>query len=148
MAEPTLTPLQLPRILRTELQTPAPDRLIRHYDSPFGEKILNISEAKPEAMVRPHRIADDLGSKTIAGVTRRIAWHQSFSSVPNLAMPCSYKSERDGSPFAPTLTEKQCFGCNRKGGLRHVCAGPGQKERFTLLVGRGLRISLVSRDKS
>jgi len=34
VAEPTLTPLQFPRIVRTELQTPAPDRLIRHDDSP------------------------------------------------------------------------------------------------------------------
>jgi hypothetical protein len=82
VTEPTLTPLQFPRIARTELQTPAPDRLIRHDDSPFGQKILDISEAQAEAMVRPDCIANDLGRKTIAGVTRSIALHGISLSVP------------------------------------------------------------------
>ena len=81
-SEPTLTPLQFPRIVGTELQTPAPDRLIRHDDSPFAEKILDISQAQAEAMVRSDRIANDLGRKTIAIATRPIALHGISLSVP------------------------------------------------------------------
>jgi hypothetical protein len=82
IAEPTLTPLRFLRIVGTKLQTPAPDRPMRHDDSPFGEKILDISEAQAEAMVRPDRVADDLGRKTIARVTRPIALHGVSLSVP------------------------------------------------------------------
>src|SRR5436305_3114705 len=49
--------------------------------SPLGEKILDISEAQAEAMVSPDCIADDLGSKTIAAVTRPIALHRTSLSV-------------------------------------------------------------------
>ena len=90
------TPLRLSGIARTELLTPDPNRFIGDDDSAFGEKILDISEAQAEAMVSPDRIADDLGRKTIAAVTRPIAlsWHQSFSSVPKLTMPRSKLTER------------------------------------------------------
>jgi hypothetical protein len=80
VSEPSLASLQFPSILRTELLAPAPDGLIRHDDSPLGEKILHISEAQTEAMVRPDRIADDLGRETIAGVKRMAALHGSTLS--------------------------------------------------------------------
>jgi hypothetical protein len=63
VAEPSLSSLQFPSIVSTELLTPLSNRLIRHDDSPFGEKILDISEAQAEAMVSPDCIADDLGSE-------------------------------------------------------------------------------------
>jgi hypothetical protein len=72
IAESTLSSLQLPNVARTELLTPLPDRLIGHDNPPLGEKILYISEAQAEAMVRPDRIADDLGRKTITCVTRSL----------------------------------------------------------------------------
>ena len=81
VAQPSLSSLQFPSIVRTELLTPLPDRLIGHDDSPLGEKILDISEAQAEAMVSPDRIADDLGRETIAGVTRPIALHGTSLSV-------------------------------------------------------------------
>ena len=68
VAEPSLSSLQFPSIVRTELLTPLSNRLIGHDDSPLGEKILDISEAQAEAMVSPDRIADDLARETIAGV--------------------------------------------------------------------------------
>jgi len=90
IAESTLPSLQFPSVVRTELLTPPPDRLIGHDNPPLGEKILYISEAQAEAMVRPDRIADDLGRKTITSVTRPIAFHgiKSFSFAPKLTMPC------------------------------------------------------------
>src|SRR5215471_5451446 len=89
IAESTLPSLQFPSVVRTELLTPPPDRLIGHDNTPLGEKILYISEAQAEAMVRPDRIADDLGRKTITSVTRAIAFHgiKSFSFAPKLTMP-------------------------------------------------------------
>ena len=70
IAEATLTPLQLSGIVGTEFLTPQPNRLIRDDDSSFGQKILDISEAQAEAMVKPHGIADDLGRDTMTGITR------------------------------------------------------------------------------
>src|SRR4051812_28741699 len=64
IAEPALSSLQFPSIVRTELLTPLSNRLIGHDDSPLGEKILDISKAQAEAMVSPDRVADDLGRKT------------------------------------------------------------------------------------
>jgi hypothetical protein len=63
IAEATLTPLQFSGIVGTEFLTPQPNRLIRDEDSSFGQKILDISEAQTETMVKPHAIADDLGRK-------------------------------------------------------------------------------------
>ena len=88
VAEPALSLLQFPRLVRTEFLTPLPDRFIGHDDSPLGEKILDISKAQAKAMVSPDRIADDLARETIAGVRRRVAFHDtSFSGFSELTMP-------------------------------------------------------------
>jgi hypothetical protein len=59
IAQAALAPLQFSSIVRTELLTPVPNRFIRDDDSPFGEKILDISGAQAETMVTPDGIADD-----------------------------------------------------------------------------------------
>jgi hypothetical protein len=89
VAQSSLSSLQFASIVRTELLTPLPDRLIGHDDSALGEEILDISEAQAEAMVSPNCIADDLGRETKAGVTRAIAFHGTSVSgfVANLTMP-------------------------------------------------------------
>ena len=89
VAQSSLASLQFPSIVRTEFLTPLSDRLIRHNDSALGHKIFDISEAQAEAMVSQDRITDDLGRKSIAGVTRRMALHAtSFSGfVLELTMP-------------------------------------------------------------
>ena len=89
VAQPSLASLQFPSIVRTEFLTPLSNRLIRDNDSALGEKIFDISKAQAEAMVNPDRITDDLGRETIAGVTRRMAFHTiSFSVfVLELTMP-------------------------------------------------------------
>ena len=42
---------------------------------PLDEKIFDIPETQAEAMISPHRIADDLGRETIAGVTKAVTLH-------------------------------------------------------------------------
>src|SRR5215467_4356258 len=64
VAMPETAPFQQDRIFghyATEFLTPQPNRLIRDDDSSFGQKILDISKAQAEAMVKPPAIADDLG---------------------------------------------------------------------------------------
>jgi hypothetical protein len=83
VAQPSLASAQFASIGGTEFLRPLPDRLIGHDDPPLGEKILDLSEAQAEAMVSPDRLADDLGRKPIAPVTRsRTSGHQSCSFVP------------------------------------------------------------------
>jgi hypothetical protein len=53
IAGAALTPLQFSGIVRRELLTPQANRFVRADDPPFGEKILYISEAQAETMVRP-----------------------------------------------------------------------------------------------
>jgi hypothetical protein len=60
VAQPSLSSLQSPHIVRTEFLTPLSDRLIGHDDSSLGQKILDVSETQAEAMVSPDRITDDL----------------------------------------------------------------------------------------
>jgi hypothetical protein len=68
VAEPSLSSLQSPSIVRTEFLTPLSHRLIGHEDSALGQTILDIPEAQAEAMISPDRIANDLGRKTMAGM--------------------------------------------------------------------------------
>ena len=70
VAQPSLSSLQFPSIVRTELLTPLPDRLIGHDDSALGKKILDISEAQAEAMVSPDRIAKILSRNNITPTPR------------------------------------------------------------------------------
>jgi hypothetical protein len=84
VAEPSLSSLQFPSIVSTELLTPLSNRLIRHDDSPLGEKILDISEAQAKAMGSPDCIADDRQENdSRSNETDRSSWHQSFSFMPS-----------------------------------------------------------------
>jgi hypothetical protein len=60
IAQPSLSSLQSPGIVETELLTPLPDGFIGYDDAALGEKIFDIPETQAEAMISPHRIADDL----------------------------------------------------------------------------------------
>src|SRR5271155_2114254 len=75
VAQPSLSSLQSPSIVETELLTPLTDRFIGYDDAALGEKLFDIPETQAEAMISPHRIADDLGREPIAGVTRAITLH-------------------------------------------------------------------------
>src|ERR1019366_6181062 len=81
IAKATLTPLQFSGIVRTELPTPDSNRFIRDDDSPFHEKILDISEAQAETMVNPDCIADDFWRETMAVIARPVVLHRTSVSV-------------------------------------------------------------------
>ena len=81
IAEPALTPLQFSGIVRTELLTPDSDCFIRDDDSPFGEKILDVSETQAETMVNPDGIADDFWRETMTLIARPAALHETSVSV-------------------------------------------------------------------
>jgi hypothetical protein len=89
VAQPSLSSLQSPSIVETELLTPLTDRFIGYDDAALGEKLFDIPETQAEAMISPHRIADDLGREPIAGVTRAITLHGTSVSgfVRKLTMP-------------------------------------------------------------
>jgi hypothetical protein len=89
VAQPSLSSLQSPSIDETELLTPLPNRFIGYDDAALGEKIFDIPETQAEAMISPHRIADDLGREPIAGVTKAITLHGTSVSgfVRKLTMP-------------------------------------------------------------
>ncbi len=60
----------------------ARSKISRAGHNALGKKILSIPEALAEAIVSPDCIADDLGRETIAGVTKRTAFHSiSFSGM-------------------------------------------------------------------
>ncbi len=49
-------------------QTPQADCLIGDNDSSLGQQILDVSKAKCEAVLEPHRMIDDFGSETMASI--------------------------------------------------------------------------------
>jgi len=55
-------------VLRTELPTPLPDRLVGHDDPALGQEILGISEAQAEAVIKPDGVTDDLGREPVSVV--------------------------------------------------------------------------------
>jgi hypothetical protein len=81
ITQAALTPRQLSGIVRTEVLTPESNRLIRHDDSTFGEKILDIPEAQAETMVSPDGIADDFWRETMTVVARPVVLHATSVSV-------------------------------------------------------------------
>jgi hypothetical protein len=81
IAKAPLTPLQFSGIVRTELPTPDSNRFVRDDDSPFGEKILDISEAQAETMVNPDGITDDFWRETMTVIARPVVLHGTSVSV-------------------------------------------------------------------
>ena len=73
ISESTLSALQAPRVVRTELPAPLPSGFVRHDDSSFREQIFDIPEAQAVSVVEPHGVADDVRRKAmpqVAGSTR------------------------------------------------------------------------------
>ena len=79
--EAALTPLQFSGIVRTKLLTPDSNRFIRDNDSPFGEKILDVSEAQAETAVNPDGIADDFWRETMTVIARPVVLRGTSFSV-------------------------------------------------------------------
>jgi hypothetical protein len=102
ITETTLTPLQIPSIVGTELLAPDSNGFIRDDDSTFGETILDITEAHAEAMINPDGVADDFRREPMAMIAGLVALHRTSLSVlpPKLTMPLFVEN----TPFSETST--------------------------------------------
>jgi hypothetical protein len=58
--------LQPPGVLRSELDTPQPDRFVADSNTSLGQQIFDISVAQGEAVVEPHRVTDNLRWKPVS----------------------------------------------------------------------------------
>jgi hypothetical protein len=74
--ETTLVLLQTFGLVGSEFPAPAPDRFVRNSDSAFGQQIFRIPKAQTEAMIDPHRVADDFRRETVSVVTGSGALHE------------------------------------------------------------------------
>lgn len=63
------SPLQPPGDQGTELDGPAPDRLIADVDSPLHQQLLNVPKTEAEPKVQPHGLADHVSRKPVIGFT-------------------------------------------------------------------------------
>ena len=59
---------QVPSKGGTEFATPQSDRLAGDCDATPGEKVFDISEAKGEPMMEPHRVTDDLRREAVTSI--------------------------------------------------------------------------------
>ena len=60
--------LQPHGVLRSELDTPQPDRFVADSDTSLGQQIFDVSVAQVEAVVDPHRLTDNLRWKSVSFV--------------------------------------------------------------------------------
>ena len=75
ISESTLSALQSPRVIGTELPAPLPNGFVRHDNAPFGQQILDIPEAQAVSVVEPHGVADDVGRKAMPQVAGSTLCH-------------------------------------------------------------------------
>ncbi len=52
--------------LRSELDTPQPDRFVADSNTSLGQQIFDISVAQVEAVVEPHRVTDNLRWESVS----------------------------------------------------------------------------------
>ena len=80
--------------MRPEFPHPCPDRLIADHDTAFGQQILDITQAKREAIIRPDRVGNDGARKAVAFQARcgnltdhRTELHNCPAEGNNLTIP-------------------------------------------------------------
>jgi len=66
IAESTVPTLKLTSVCRPKLDAPQTDRFITDRDALLCQQVLDITEAQGEAVVNPHRVADDAGMKAMS----------------------------------------------------------------------------------
>jgi hypothetical protein len=58
-------------LTETEFQHPAPHRFIGNAEPMLGEQFLHVSVAQREAAIKPDRVLNDLGRKTMTAIRKR-----------------------------------------------------------------------------
>ncbi len=99
VSEPATSAPSSARILRTEPPTPLPDGLIGDVDTPAGQHVLHVSEAEREAMIEPHRVADDVGWKPVSAVAGHAVTLPAGGQVDNAVA-------KNGASVQPSQTRR------------------------------------------
>jgi len=81
IAESSLFLLKALCIVGPEFPAPSSDGFVRNKDAALGQEIFHITQAETEAMIDPHRIADDFRRETVSVVTGSDALHGRILSV-------------------------------------------------------------------
>src|SRR5262245_65189820 len=76
-------PTQLVGVVRPELRTPGPDRLVGDRHTAGKHQLLNVAQAQRETVIQPHRVPDDLDRIPIALVPRRNRHNDQSAPPPN-----------------------------------------------------------------
>ena len=67
----TLVPApKSPRVLRAEIDTPQPDRLVADPNTTLGHNILDVTAAQTKAMIEPDNVLNDLRREPVSFVQR------------------------------------------------------------------------------
>ena len=73
-----------PGVLGSERSAPLPNGFVGHGDPAFGQEIFDISKAQCEAVIKPHRLRDDIERKAVSTVI----WEGGHAQiVPNDEQP-------------------------------------------------------------
>jgi hypothetical protein len=75
IAKATLSPLEFPRIGRTELLTPMSNGFIGDDDSALSE-IFDVAETHTEMVIKPDGMTDDLRRKSVSVIAGSFALHR------------------------------------------------------------------------
>ena len=81
VADPRQAPPDLVREPLAKLQRPLPHRLMTDNNAAGGQHLLDHSQAQREAEIEPDRMADDLGRKTVTGISVR-SEHRHTATYP------------------------------------------------------------------
>ena len=79
IAESTLSALQPPGVVGTELRAPLPNGFVRHDDASFGQQILDIPKAQTVSVVQTDGVADDVRWKAMPKVAGSTRMHPALS---------------------------------------------------------------------
>ena len=94
---------KLGSVVRPELRTPGPDRLVADHHTAGKHQLLNVAQAQRETVIQPHRVPDDLNRIPVALVPRRNRHNDQSSQPPhkvnNLTMPTELTSEYSQGPL-------------------------------------------------
>ena len=103
VSEPATSASQSARIFRTEPSTPLPDGLIGDFDTSAGQHVLHVSEAEREAMIEPHRVADDFRGKPVSAVAGHAVTLPAGGQVDNAVIRVHTLTEATGDDATTAL---------------------------------------------
>ena len=68
VSEAALSSFEIPRVIRTEFQTPLPDGFVRNDDPALREQVFDIAKAQAEPIIVPDGVTDYFGRESMSAV--------------------------------------------------------------------------------